>query len=106
MTLKQWLKHLSQWWYSVLSFPFPWKDPEELHFYTGLVNSGDYECLTCGHYYYDPKEIVYRCPICSAPIIFQTGNRWVCSSEYCDAEGDAREIRDAKTGGQAGKSEA
>lgn len=92
MTFEQWKKHPYQWWHTVIDFPFPWRDAEVLHFYTGLVNSGDYECLVCGHAHHDPKEIVYRCPICVAPIVFQTGNRWVCSSEHCDGAGDAREL--------------
>lgn len=95
MTFKQWFAHFRQWVYSVKSFPLPWQDPKILHFYTGLVNSGDYECLVCGHTYYDPTEITYRCPKCSAAIFFQARNRWICSSEYCDGTGDTRELQES-----------
>jgi hypothetical protein len=46
MTLKQWLLHLRQWWFSVLQFPNPWNG--DVHMWVGAVGKREQRCMICG----------------------------------------------------------
>lgn len=54
MTLREWLRHLRQWLYGVLAFPWPWQN--ESHFWVGQVGGDVETCLVCGREQENPDR--------------------------------------------------
>jgi len=50
VTLRQYLLHLWEW---ATRFPLP---KEDGHYWSGLVGTGEWECLSCGATKYDPDD--------------------------------------------------
>ena len=54
MTLRQWLRHMRQWWHMVITPP--WFN-DESHFWVGEMGSGESTCMICEATMFDPNDV-------------------------------------------------